>query len=387
MAGETQLGRYQILEKLGQGAMGSVFRAKDPSLDRLVAIKTLGGALAIPEEHRAEYLERFQREARAAGRLSHPNIVAVHDLGVDEKTGAPFIVMEHVAGVTLATVLQENPKLPIPQALEIVEQVAAALEEAHRHGIIHRDIKPANVFLDARGRVKVGDFGIARLPDSELTETGIGLGTPGYMAPEVLRGAKADARADVFALGVLAYALVTGRRPFSADTRESLAIQILEHEPPTPSALRPEVPRAASDAVMHALAKAPEARTPSATEFLRELKQSATPIAPVGATMTTAPAGSVSRSRRGLLLLIAALLIAAALAGFALLQVPSREAEATPAPRPTPRPTPRPVTTTLAPKPESPLTITIPIPWPKKEPQPPKKGKGHGKGQDKKKEN
>jgi serine/threonine-protein kinase len=385
MPTETQLGRYQILEKLGQGAMGSVFRARDPSLDRLVAIKTLGGALAIPEQQRVEFLERFQREARAAGRLSHPNIVAVHDLGVDEKSGAPYIVMEHVAGVTLATVLQEQPQLPIAQALEIVEQVAEALEEAHRNGIVHRDVKPANVFLDARGRVKVGDFGIARLPDSELTETGIGLGTPGYIAPEVLRGGKADARADVFALGVLAYALLTGRRPFSADTRESLAIQVLEHEPPPPSALRAAVPRAASDAVVHALAKSPEARTPGAAAFLRELRQGTTGGVPIGATITTAPATPPSRSRRGLFLLIAALLIAAALAGFAFQQLRSRAAAASPAPRPTPRSTPRPAPTTLAPKPEPPITITIP--WPQNETPPPaKKGKGHGKGHDKKNE-
>src|SRR5262245_47478380 len=214
MPNPTKLGRYQIEAKLGQGGMGSVFRAKDPVLDRTVAIKTLGGTFGLPSEHRAEFLERFQREARAAGRLSHPNIVGVHDLGVDESSDTPFIVMEYVPGVSLATVLKENPALPVSQALEIVEQVGAALDEAHRHGIVHRDIKPANVFLDDRGRVKVGDFGIARLEDSELTQTGVGLGTPGYIAPEVLRGGRADARSDLFALGVLAYALLAGRKPF-----------------------------------------------------------------------------------------------------------------------------------------------------------------------------
>src|SRR5262245_17419061 len=214
--------------------MGAVYKARDPAIDRVVAVKTVGRALLAIPEHREEYLERFRREARAAGRLSHPNIVSVFDLGVDEATDTPFIVMEHVPGVSLAVVLRENPRPPLEQALDIVEQGALALEEAHRAGIVHRDIKPGNVLLDTRGRVKVGDFGIARLPDSELTQTGVGMGTPGYVAPEVLKGAAADARADVFSLGVVAYQLVTGRRAFEADTRDSLALQVLQHEPPSP---------------------------------------------------------------------------------------------------------------------------------------------------------
>jgi eukaryotic-like serine/threonine-protein kinase len=203
-----RLGRYEVRALLGRGAMGSVYKALDPALDREVAVKTLGGFLLEAPEHREEYLERFQREARAAARLSHPNIVAVYDVGVDEATGSPFIVMEYVPGVTLATLLRENPALPVGQAVEIADQVAAALEEAHRHGIVHRDVKPGNVFLDARGRVKVGDFGIARMDGSDLTQAGVLLGTPGYLAPEVVRGAPADARADVFALGALTYALL-----------------------------------------------------------------------------------------------------------------------------------------------------------------------------------
>jgi hypothetical protein len=302
MSDPRQLGRYEIQGLLGRGGMGAVYKAHDPVLDRTVALKVIspiqGGSADA-----AESLERFRREARAAGRLAHPNIVSVHDLDRDSATDTPFIVMEYVDGVSLATVLAENPTLPLPQALEIVEQVALALEEAHRHRIIHRDIKPGNVFLDQRGRVKVGDFGIARLEGSELTQSGVGLGTPGYLAPEVVRGGPADARSDVFALGVLAYQLLTGKRPFPGATREALAVEIVEHAPEPPSVVRPEIRAHVSAAVMRALAKSPEARTPSATTFLRELREG-----PAPATVAIVGAAGRPRSR-----------VAAAVFGIALL--------------------------------------------------------------------
>jgi serine/threonine-protein kinase len=207
----ARIGRYEVEALLGQGGMGAVYRARDPELDRTVAVKTVSPILLSSEELRREYLERFRREARAAGRLSHPNIVSVYDLGVDGET--VFFVMEYVPGVSLETILKENPVLPVAQAARIVEQVASGLEEAHRQGIVHRDVKPANVFMDERGRVKVGDFGIARVEGSELTQAGVGLGTPGYSAPEVLRGGTATARSDVFALGVLAYRLFSKDAP------------------------------------------------------------------------------------------------------------------------------------------------------------------------------
>jgi len=405
MDAPRQLGRYQLGDKLGQGGMGSVYRAVDPALERTVAIKTLGGAYGIPSDQRAEFLERFQREARAAGRLSHPNIVAVHDLGVDAATGTPFIVMEYVPGVSLATVLKENPVLPIGQALEVVEQVGAALEEAHRHGVVHRDVKPANVFLDERGRVKVGDFGIARLKDSELTQTGVGLGTPGYIAPEVLRGQRADARSDLFALGVLAYALLAGRKAFPGDTRERLAVQVLEAQPPAPHAVRPEVPAAASAAVMRALAKTPEDRQAGVAAFLRELRGEP-PTRAVGATRTIAapppprPAPAAASRRK----LAAVLLLLALLAGLGGLLAWRRQAPAArapepaswPTPRPTARPTARPAAAPAGSAPaKDGITIQIPIPkdLPKQLPKITLPGQGkddpkkdRGKGRDKKKD-
>src|SRR6185503_3972885 len=313
----ARIGRYEVEALLGQGGMGAVYRARDPELDRTVAVKTVSPILLSSEELRREYLERFRREARAAGRLSHPNIVSVYDLGVDGDT--VFFVMEYVPGVSLETILKENPVLPVAQAASIVEQVASGLDEAHRQGIVHRDVKPANVFIDERGRVKVGDFGIARVEGSELTQAGVGLGTPGYSAPEVLRGGTATARSDVFALGVLAYRLFSGKRPFQGTLPETLSVDILEHDPTPPRVLRPEVPQHVSDAVLHALAKSPEQRTASAADFVRELRGTsvspATEPTRTGTVRTVAVAEPRRRSRARLALALG--LILGLLAAFA----------------------------------------------------------------------
>jgi len=335
----TRIGRYEILSLLGQGAMGAVYKAHDPVLDRVVAVKTVSPVLLAFEELREEYLERFRREAKAAGRLSYPNIVSVYDLGLDEATATPFIVMEYVAGVSLETVLKENPGVPFEQAMEIVDQVAAALDEAHRYGVVHRDIKPANVFFDARGRVKVGDFGVARLEGSELTQAGVGLGTPGYLAPEVVRGGVAGPGSDVFALGVLAYRLFTGERPFAGATREALAIDVLEREPRPPSAIRPELPEHVSNAVMRALAKSPEARTASAEAFARELRGPAGDVSKTTTVRTPRMAATSTpadtRSHRWLLLAALAALVLALGAGTFLLFRGSRAEQGPAASAPT----------------------------------------------------
>ena len=270
--------------------MGAVYKARDPEIDRTVAIKTINPLLLRGQAEREEFLERFRREARAAGRLSHPNIVSVHDLGTDEATGTPFIVMEYVPGTSLETVLSENASLPVEQVVEVLEQVSAALAEAHRGGVIHRDVKPSNVFLDPRGRVKVGDFGVARLEGSELTQAGVGLGTPGYSAPEVLRSAPADARSDVFALGVLAYRALTGQRPFPATTPEAAAIEVLERSPPPPASVRPEIPEHISRAVMRALEKSRERRTPSAEAFAQDLRSGPVPATGAALVVPAPPA-------------------------------------------------------------------------------------------------
>jgi eukaryotic-like serine/threonine-protein kinase len=381
MAPPRTLGRYEILQPIGQGAMGSVYKARDPALDRTVAVKTVGTVL-LGSEAAAEFLERFRREARAAGRLSHPHIVPVHDTGVDEATGTPFIVMEYVDGVSLATVLKENPALPISQGLEILEAVASALDEAHRNGIVHRDVKPANVFVDTRGRAKVGDFGIARLPESDLTETGMRLGTPGYLPPEVLKGDRADTRSDVFALGALAYQVLTGRKPFEGATREALALQVLHSTPEPPRSVRPEVPEAASALVMKALRHDPTQRPPDAGAFLAELRSQ---VPAPDATLTAAAAaptaeGAPRRKSFALILLAALLLLAGALFLASRLFRPEPDTpEATPPPpkaAPATRPAPAP---RVDPAPRSPREE----PREDRNDEPPRKGHGkpkkHGK--------
>jgi eukaryotic-like serine/threonine-protein kinase len=383
MAHPAKLGRYEILQPLGQGAMGCVYEARDPVIDRTVAVKTVG-SLLLGSQAAEEFLERFRREARAAGRLSHPNVVPVHDMGVDEATGTPFIVMEYVDGVSLATVLKENPVLPLPQALELLEQVAAALDEAHRSGIVHRDVKPGNVFLDTRGRVKVGDFGIARLPESDLTETGVRLGTPGYLPPEVLQGEKADARGDVFALGALAYQVLTGRRPFEGPTREAIAVQVLQSDPAEPRTLRPDLPAPVSELVMRALRRDPKGRPPHAGAFLEGLRATRPGPQP---TLTTAAAVPAPRRRLLPWLAIAARLAAAlCAAAFLVLKGPPGEATraapagASAAPRATATPAPAPARPTARPA----LDET---PRQERDGEGPGKGRGHGRGHGKKKKN
>ena len=299
-----RLGRYEILGLLGRGGMGAVYKAHDPLLDRFVAVKQVNTAVGTGVRLE-EAVERLRREAQAAGRLSHPNIVAVHDLEIDEPTGAPFIVMEYVDGVTLSTVLGENATVPLVQALEILEGVGAAVAAAHERGIVHRDIKPSNVFLDTRGRVKVGDFGIARLPGSDLTEAGVALGTPGYLAPELISGGAADFRSDVFALGVLAYHLFAGKPPFAGPTLGALTMDVAQRDPDPPSRLRPTLPPHLSTAVMRALEKSPANRTPTIQAFLRDLHgERTTPVTPptvrLQATSPRIPRGWLAAAALGL---------------------------------------------------------------------------------------
>src|SRR5215831_10130496 len=193
-----RIGRYAILAELGRGAMGVVYKASDPQLGRLVAIKTVRRDLGLPLEEDAELRRRVHQEATAAGRLTHPNIVAVHD--VIELDGIPYIVMEYVEGQTLADRIAAGGALPPPEAVRLLIDVCNGLEYAHDHGGIHRDIKPSNILVTASGPAKLSDFGIARVAGSRLTRTGAFLGTPAYMAPEQLRGHTPDRRSDIFAL-------------------------------------------------------------------------------------------------------------------------------------------------------------------------------------------
>ena len=208
-----QLGRYEILDELGRGAMGVVFKARDPLIGRLVALKTIT-TLAADDP---DMVERFWREAKAAGALQHANIVTIHDMG--EADGVPFIAMEYLEGESLATLISRGAPLSLTEKVGYLVQTCRALQYAHRRSVIHRDIKPANIVLTVEGVIKVVDFGIARVSDVSHTNTGTLLGTLGYMSPQQIRGKRADGLSDIWSVGVVLYELLTGRRPFKEETR------------------------------------------------------------------------------------------------------------------------------------------------------------------------
>jgi eukaryotic-like serine/threonine-protein kinase len=275
----TRLGPYEILSTLGSGGMGVVYRARDNRLGREVAIKVLPTEVAGDHDR----LHRFEKEARAVSALNHPNIVDVHDIGTHQ--GLPFIVCELLEGETLRRLLSAGP-IPIPRALEYATQVATGLAAAHDKGIVHRDLKPENVFVTEDERVKILDFGLAKVtkPESEgasgsesVTETvgtkGMVLGTVAYMSPEQIRGLPADRRSDVFSFGVMLYELLVGTRPFKADTPVDTMTAILTKDPfETPPASARVVPPVIARVVRHCLEKKPEERFQSARDVLFALE-------------------------------------------------------------------------------------------------------------------
>ena len=265
----SQLGRYEIISELGQGAMGVVYKAKDPLIDREVAIKTIN--LSLAQEEREEYEARFYQEAKAAGRLSHPNIVTIYDVGRSEDIA--YIAMEYLHGRELRDVLNDNKLLPIDQVLDITAQVALGLSYAHEHGIVHRDIKPSNVMVVRDGHVKITDFGIARMASAAVrTQTGMVLGSPKYMSPEQVMGKLTDQRSDIFSLGVMLYEMLTGQAPFMGENVNAIMYQTLNAIPATPGSLNPAVPEMLNFIVAKALAKDLDARYQNARDLANDLR-------------------------------------------------------------------------------------------------------------------
>jgi tRNA A-37 threonylcarbamoyl transferase component Bud32 len=287
-----QLGPYRILRPLGEGGMAAVFAAYQPSMERTVAIKVL------PRQYAQEpvFLARFRQEATLVANLQHPNILPVFDFG--ESQGYTYLVMPFIQGGTLASRLQGQP-LPLEQVVEIIRQVGGALDYAHKKGLVHRDVKPANVLLDEGGNCLLSDFGIARMVETSvhLTTTGGLVGTPAYMAPEQGLGKKADARTDIYALGIVLYQLVTGRVPFRAETPIAVIRMHIDDPLPLPRQLNPGLPEAVERVILRALAKDPAERYSSAAEMVRALQQAAAPAAP--ATFRAPPPLRVRLGRGG----------------------------------------------------------------------------------------
>jgi serine/threonine-protein kinase len=264
-------GRYQVVQRLGAGAFGTVYKAKDRVLGRMVAIKTIRlEGLAAASTDLRELTDRFKREAQVSAQLKHPNIVTIYDIG--EADGVSYLAMEFIDGVGLDKAIAGGP-LPVERAALIGAQVADALDFAHRANVVHRDIKPANIMIEAGDRVKVTDFGIAKVTDSgeHLTMTGSLLGTPSYMSPEQARGAAIDGRSDLFAVGCVLYEMAAGKKAFSGDSITGLIFKIITEEPPPLEATGHEVPEPFVRIVKRALAKAPETRYQHGRELAEEL--------------------------------------------------------------------------------------------------------------------
>ncbi|HSS99828.1 MAG TPA: serine/threonine-protein kinase [Terriglobales bacterium] len=270
----TLLGRYEILGVIGRGSMGAVYEARDPKIDRHVAIKTI----ALIEQELSKdrkYRERLFQEARTAGRLSHPGIVTIFDVGEDPESHDPFIVMEYVAGQSLDRLMDASAdkKLPLYSALQLVKEIAEGLNYAHTQGVIHRDIKPANILITKEGRAKIADFGIAKLSHADTTPSGHLIGSPAFMSPEQLAGEDTDGRADLFALGVILYTMLTGHRPFQGNSAATVAYKLM-HRPAIPvTTFEAELPKELDEIVFRAIAKDPEERYQSGAEFAHAIEE------------------------------------------------------------------------------------------------------------------
>jgi len=251
-----KIGRYEILDEVGQGAMGTVYRARDPLIERTVAIKTV--PIAKLRRDGADAESRFLREAQSAGRLSHPNIVTIYDVG--EAEGLAYIAMEYLHGATLRDLMDKGP-MPLDLALDTATQMAEALAFAHEHGVIHRDIKPANVVVTGQhGRIKLSDFGIAHLANSDHTHAGQMLGSPRYMSPEQAMGHEVDGHSDIFSLGAVLYEMLTGRYAFDGDSLPSIVYRVVNEAPVAASTLRPQLPAELASLLSRMLNKNPQAR-------------------------------------------------------------------------------------------------------------------------------
>jgi serine/threonine-protein kinase len=270
--GRKSIGRYEVIKTIGKGAMGVVYKARDPLLDRVVAVKTIMSPQQQGRRVRSAFLERFQREAKAAAKMSHPAIVTIFDVGVDEDSGAPFMVLEYLPGESLADRL-DRVRIPISRCVQIGLDLASALSFAHRQRIVHRDVKPANVLHAGDNRWKLADFGIARLPDSDLTQVGIFMGTPGYSPPEAIKEGRYTPQADVFAWGAVMYELMSGRIPYEGPDTKTTNGYVVQGNAPPPTRHDPSIPGPLSEVAMTALQPSDRSRFKDASEAEQALRE------------------------------------------------------------------------------------------------------------------
>jgi predicted Ser/Thr protein kinase len=287
----TRIGKYQVTDLLGQGAMGVVYRALDPLLNRYVAIKVMSKGIAADQELR----DRFMREARAAGSLQHPNIITIYDFG--ESDGLLYIAMEYIEGSDLSEIMSRHDPLPLPAKIGIVVDALHALDYAHGRGVVHRDVKPANIRVSVDGRAKLMDFGIARLEKSNLTRSGVMIGTPDYMAPEQVTGGEITAATDVFAMGVVLYEFLANRRTFEGETLHAVLYKVVSEQPPPLRDVAHEVPVSLQPIVDKALAKNPAHRYPTAGLMARDLESVRTALSG-GATIRVEARSTPLRTAR-----------------------------------------------------------------------------------------
>lgn len=292
----SKVGKYEIRRELGRGAMGVVYEGFDPFIERTVAIKTIQKTL-IDQSGDQEVFSRFRREAQAAGRLAHPNIVSVHEYGEDDDIA--FIAMELICGKELKGYFDAAQRFPLQDSVRIMLQLLDALDYSHARGVVHRDIKPSNIVITKDGQIKVVDFGIAKIESSDLTQVGTVLGTPTYMSPEQFMGLVADRRSDIYSAGVILYQFLTGAKPFTG-SMATIMHKVLHQAPVPPSALDSEISKALDEVVGKAMAKNPDERFQTAAEFMQALKlainTAATPDTAISDTEATLIATAAPQS-------------------------------------------------------------------------------------------